>query len=150
MLTETIYALCVDCGIPISEIQVISTQEGMRAAQDNLLQPKPGWFHRLQRDYPEQCGKIQFAADDILVAHDGLIPLQDIHTRQDSENFLELILRVLWDVTNDPETAVHCSLAGGRKTMSTYMALVMQMLGRQQDKLYHVLLTPPEAENHEN
>lgn len=76
------------------------------------------------------------------------MPLADIRSRQDSETFLELILRVLWEKTSDAQTAVHCSLAGGRKTMSSYMALVMQMLGREQDKLYHVLLTPQEAEHH--
>jgi len=82
------------------------------------------------------------------VAQDGLLPLADIRNRQYSENFLELIFRVLWEKPSDSRTAMHCSLAGGHKTMSTYMALVMQMLGREQDKLYHVLLTPPEAENH--
>jgi CRISPR-associated protein (TIGR02584 family) len=88
---------------------------------------------------------VRFSAAQILVAQDGLLPLADIRNRRDSETFLELILRVLWEKTSDPNTAVHCSLAGGRKTMSTYMALVMQMLGREQDKLYHVLLTPPEV-----
>ncbi len=59
------------------------------------------------------------------MAQDGLLPLADIRSCQDSETFLELILRVLWDKTSDPRTAVHCSLAGGRKTMSTYMALLV-------------------------
>jgi hypothetical protein len=43
---------------------------------------------------------------------------------------------------------LHCSLAGGRKTMSTYLALALQLLGRPQDALYHVLVDPPELENH--
>lgn len=148
VLTETLYALCVQKGIPISEVSAISTQEGREVALDKLLEPHAGQFYRLQQDYAAQCREIQFSADQIIVAQDGLLPLADIRTRQDSENFLELILRVLWEKTSDPNTAVHCSLAGGRKTMSTYMALVMQMLGREQDKLYHVLLTPPEAEHH--
>ncbi|MGH7601404.1 MAG: CRISPR-associated ring nuclease Csm6, partial [bacterium] len=148
VLTETLYALCVDRGIPISEVWAISTQEGMKAALDNLLDPQHGRFFRMQKDYPAQCGQVRFSTEQILVAQDGLLPLADIRSRQDSETFLELILRVLWEKTSDPHTAMHCSLAGGRKTMSTYMALVMQMLGREQDKLYHVLLTPPEAEHH--
>ncbi|MCI0694053.1 CRISPR-associated ring nuclease Csm6 [candidate division KSB1 bacterium] len=148
VLTETLYALCVDAGIPISEVWAISTQEGMKAALDKLLDPRLGRFYQMQKDYPAQCGRVRFSAEQILVAHDGLLPLADIRSHQDSETFLELILRVLWEKTNDPNTAVHCSLAGGRKTMSTYMALVMQMLGREQDKLYHVLLTPAEAEHH--
>jgi CRISPR-associated protein (TIGR02584 family) len=149
VLTETLYALCVDQSIPISEVWAISTAEGMNAALDKLLVPQHGRFYQLQRDYPAQCGPVRFSAEQILVAQDGLLPLADIRNRRDSETFLELILRVLWEKTGDAHTAVHCSLAGGRKTMSTYMALVMQMLGREQDKLYHVLLTPPEAEHHE-
>lgn len=148
VLTETLYALCVDQGVPISEIWVISTEEGKRATLHMLLDPGQGRFYQLQKDYPAPCGQVRFSAEQILVAHDGLLPLTDIRSRRDSETFLELILRVLWEKTSDPNTAVHCSLAGGRKTMSTYMALVMQMLGREQDKLYHVLLTPPEAEHH--
>ncbi len=148
VLTETLYALCVQEGIPISEISAISTQEGRRVAIDKLLDPQRGRFYQMQRDYPAQCRQMRFSAENIFVAHDGLLPLQDIQSRRDSENFLELILRVLWERTSDPHIAVHCSLAGGRKTMSSYMALVMQMLGREQDKLYHVLLTPAEAEHH--
>jgi CRISPR-associated protein (TIGR02584 family) len=148
VLTEALYGLCVQEGIPISEVSAISTQEGRQIAIDKLLDPRAGRFYQLQRDYPMQCRQIRFSTEQIYVAHDGLLPLPDIRSRQDSETFLELILRVLWERTSNPNTAVHCSLAGGRKTMSTYMALVMQMLGREQDKLYHVLLTPFEAEHH--
>lgn len=148
VLTETLYALCVDRRVPISEVWAISTEEGRKVALDTLLDSRHGRFHQMQKDYPSPCGQVRFSAGQILVAQDGLLPLADIRSRQDSETFLELILRVLWEKTSDPHTAVHCSLAGGRKTMSTYMALVMQMLGREQDKLYHVLLTPPEAEHH--
>jgi len=148
ILTETLYALCVEQQTPITAMWAISTQEGLQIAVDKLLAVPAGHFYRLQKEYPAACGGVAFSESHILVAHDGLLPLADIHSREDSENFLELILRVLWEKTGDPKTAVHCSLAGGRKTMSAYMALVMQMLGREQDKLYHVLLTPPEAENH--
>jgi len=148
ILTETLYALCVVQGVPISEIWAISTQEGREAALDKLLDRRHGRFYQMQKDYPAPCGRVRFSAGQILVAQDGLLPVADIRSRRDSETFLELILRVLWEKTSDANTAVHCSLAGGRKTMSTYMALVIQMLGREQDKLYHVLLTPPEAEHH--
>ena len=149
VLTETLYALCVENNVPIEEVWAISTEEGRQAAMAHLLRQPDGLFYQLRKDYPQRCGQVRFSTEQILVAQDGLLPLADIRNRQDSENFLELILRVLWEKTSDPNTAMHCSLAGGRKTMSTYMALVMQMLGREQDKLYHVLLTPQEAEHHE-
>ncbi|MEK7729153.1 MAG: CRISPR-associated ring nuclease Csm6 [candidate division KSB1 bacterium] len=124
VLTETLYALCVQERIPISEVSAISTQEGRQIACDKLLGKEDGRFYQLQRDYPMQCRQLRFSAKQIFVAHDGLLPLHDIQSRRDSENFLELILRVLWEKTSDAQTAVHCSLAGGRKTMSSYMALV--------------------------
>jgi CRISPR-associated protein (TIGR02584 family) len=134
VLTETLYALCVQEGIPISEVAAISTQEGRQVALDKLLDSRAGRFYQLQQDYPAQCRQLRFSENQIFVARDGLLPLHDIQSRRDSENFLELILRVLWEKTSDPQIAVHCSLAGGRKTMSSYMALVMQMLGREQPK----------------
>jgi CRISPR-associated protein Csx14 len=148
VLTEALYALCVECAVAIREVWAISTQEGFEVAAEKLFEPREGRFYRMQRDYPQRCGNIVFTPEQILVAQDGLLPVPDIRNRADSESFLELILRVLWEKTADPGTALHCSLAGGRKTMSTYMAIAMQMLGREQDRLYHVLLTPQEAENH--
>ena len=44
--------------------------------------------------------------------------------------------------TNNDNTRLHCSLAGGRKTMSFYMGSALQLFGRPWDKLYHVLVTP--------
>lgn len=150
VLTETLYALCVSNKVPIHEIWAISTLEGKHAALEKLLAVENGQFYKLQQDYPQHCGQVRFSAQQILVAQDGLLPLADTRNRQANESFLELLLRVLWEKTSEPNTAIHCSLAGGRKTMSIYMGLVMQMLGREQDKLYHVLLTPAEAEHRAN
>ncbi|KAA0224686.1 hypothetical protein EDS67_22730 [candidate division KSB1 bacterium] len=40
VLTETLYTLCVQKGIPISEVSAISTQEGREVALDILLEPQ--------------------------------------------------------------------------------------------------------------
>lgn len=97
ILTETLYALCVSQHTAIAEMWAISTQEGQRLAVEKLLAGRHGQFYRLQKDYPAACGSVVFSKKNILVAHDGLLPLADIHSREDSENFLELILRVLWE-----------------------------------------------------
>ncbi|NUM73796.1 hypothetical protein HUU40_05495 [candidate division KSB1 bacterium] len=75
VLTETLYALCVQKGVPISEVSAISTQEGRQAALDKLLAPHAGRFYQLQHDYPEQCRQIQFSGGRIFVAQDGLIEI---------------------------------------------------------------------------
>ncbi len=148
ILTETLYGLCVVREIPITEVWAISTQDGAREAVAKLFDPSQGRFGFLQRDYPAACGKMRFTSEHVIVGHDGLMPMTDIRNRQHSEAFLELIMRVLWEKSSDPDVTLHCSLAGGRKTMSTYLALALQLLGRPQDALYHVLVDPPELENH--
>jgi hypothetical protein len=45
-------------------------------------------------------------------------------------------------LTQDPESALHVSLAGGRKTMSFYAGYALSLFGREQDRLSHVLVDP--------
>lgn len=52
------------------------------------------------------------------------------------------VTRLLRDLTADPETRVRACLAGGRKTMSFYMGYAMSLLGRSDDELCHVLVSP--------
>lgn len=87
ILTETLYALCVDRGVPISEVWVISTQEGYHLALEKLLAPEHGQFYKMQKDYPEQYGNIRFSAEHILVASDGLLPVEDIRSRKGQREF---------------------------------------------------------------
>lgn len=148
VLTETLYGLCVVRNLPIEEVWTITTREGYQEAVEKLLPHPQGKFYQLQQDYPAACGQLRFSAQQIIVAHDGLLPIADIRTRQHSESFLETIIQLLWEKSALADVALHCSLAGGRKTMSTYLALALQLLGRPQDRLYHVLIDPPELESH--
>jgi hypothetical protein len=52
-------------------------------------------------------------------------------------------LGTLREFTENPDTRVIFSIAGGRKTMSVLGALSMTLLGRSQDRLCHVLVEPP-------
>lgn len=147
VLTETLYALCVAQQIPVETVWAISTREGYNEACNRLLDSQSGMFFQLQRDYPAACAQLRFSEANIKVARDGLLPIADIRTRRDSESFLALILEVLWEQSADPSTVLHCSIAGGRKTMSTYLALALQLLARPDDRLYHVLVAPQELEH---
>ncbi len=55
------------------------------------------------------------------------------------------MLSQLRQYTEDGGTELHVSIAGGRKTMSALLFSCMTLLGRECDKVYHVLL-PPEFE----
>nr|WP_277424684.1 CRISPR-associated ring nuclease [Desulfovibrio sp. ZJ369] len=68
--------------------------------------------------------------------------LQDITTREESEAFQELAMRQAWRWAQGRSRRVDFSLAGGRKTMSASLALAAQCYGREQDRLFHVLVAP--------
>lgn len=67
--------------------------------------------------------------------------LDDIRTVEENAALAQQLIGFIKQLTNQPDTALHCSLAGGRKTMSAYMALALTLYGRQQDTLSHVLVS---------
>lgn len=53
-----------------------------------------------------------------------------------------IITSLIRDKTQDSSSRLHCSIAGGRKTMSFYLGAALQLFGRIQGRLYHVLVSP--------
>ncbi|MBB1093072.1 TIGR02584 family CRISPR-associated protein [Rhodopseudomonas palustris] len=144
ILTETVYALAVmqqPAYIP-TEIHLITTSEGANRARLSLLSDDPGWFHRLRRDYglPE----ITFNLNNIHVLCDANgVELNDIRTPEDNIRMADLIAEQVRDLTADPASALHVSIAGGRKTMGYYVGYALSLFGRPQDRLSHVLVSEP-------
>lgn len=142
ILTETLYALAVareDAFIP-TEIHLITTGTGARLAEDRLLKPETGKFYQLCRDY--HLPAIQFSRDNIHVITDGDgRPMDDIRLPEDNELAADFIVEKVREFTEDDEgTAVHVSIAGGRKTMGYYVGYALSLFGREQDRLSHVLV----------
>lgn len=70
-------------------------------------------------------------------------PLDDIRTPADNEQVADHIADIVRELTTDPYTAVHVSLAGGRKTMGYYLGYALSLYGRPQDRLSQVLVSAP-------
>lgn len=144
IVTETLYALAVRQHPPFipTEVHLLTTVEGAQRARLALLSDEPGWFHRLRKDYglPE----IAFDANHIhvLTAADGT-PLSDIRSPQDNECAADAITEMVRAFTEQPDTALHVSIAGGRKTMGFYLGYALSLFGRAQDHLSHVLVSEP-------
>jgi hypothetical protein len=68
--------------------------------------------------------------------------MDDIRDSNDNLIAADLIFNIVKSLTSDKDTALHASIAGGRKTMSAYLALAMQIFGRKLDRLSHVLVHP--------
>lgn len=150
VITETLFFFAVQHRSPIipHEIHVITTTEGKALILQQLLTPKTGYFYRLCRDYRLSSKNIRFSADTIEVIHSvGGNPLSDIRTDVDNHAAADQIVASVRHLTTDPQTRLFASMAGGRKTMGLYLGFALQFYGRPQDRLTHVLVSPPELEN---
>ena len=144
IVTETVFALSVSQAtkwIP-DEVRLITTQRGADNARLMLLSKKPGWFYRLCTDW--NLPAIAFDESHIEVLHDlNGEPLQDIKDDADNQRAADGIADLVRRMTENDDTEIHASIAGGRKTMGFFMGYAMSLWGRPQDKLSHVLISAP-------
>ncbi len=144
VVTETAYALMVSNDSPFipSEIIIISTTTGAEQARERLLGTAAGipWLERLYREYSGSCSP---TIDFVTVADHAGMELDDIDSPESSAAFADKILETVRRITDDDSSILYASIAGGRKTMSFYLGYALSVLGRDRDRLYHVLVSPP-------
>jgi CRISPR-associated protein (TIGR02584 family) len=142
VVTETVCALAQAREPLPTEIHVLSTARGRDEAWRKLLSEEPGWFRRLCRDYA--LPPIAFDEDCLHVLEDALgRPLDDIRTPENNARAADGITERIRHLTEDPACQLHVSLAGGRKTMGFLAGYALSLFGRPQDRLSHVLVSPP-------
>lgn len=88
----------------------------------------------------------QLPAESVRVARLGDDEIADIANSRQSQAYLDLIKGSVVELTADKQVCLHTVVAGGRRTMSVYLAMVMQLLARPQDHMYHLFVAPWEAE----
>lgn len=137
IITETLYALHHgEPSIDPDEIHIITTTIGKAVLEEELLHK--GRLGKYFREFD-----VRHVEPDIHLLTDlSGRPLDDIRTARDNEDAGDFIVRFVGGMARDGATRLHCSIAGGRKTMSFYLGSAMTLLGRAQDRLYHVLVTP--------
>lgn len=143
IVTETVYALAhQDPPYYPTEIHLITTAEGAERANLVLLGHDPGWFRRLIEEYG--LPQMRFDANCIHVLLDANgQPLRDIRSESDNEIVADQVTECIKEFTSDPRSALHVSMAGGRKTLGFFLAYALSLFGRPQDELSHVLVDPP-------
>lgn len=154
IITETLYALTQERGERVDEIRVITTLDGRDkimtgiangrgTPEESLLDPNVGQFYSFCRDFNIDANSIKFDEKSIALLRtpDGLT-LADIREPEENEFAGNQICDIVRELTKDPDTHIHASAAGGRKTMSIYLTAAMQLFGRPapQDTLSHVLV----------
>lgn len=144
IVTETVYALAVqrDVAFVPTEIHLITTQEGRQRAALSLFSSDRHWFGRLCADY--KLPPIAFNADHLHVITDAQgQPLRDIRSPADNQAAADFITQQVRHFTSDPDTALHVSIAGGRKTLGFYLGYALSLYARAQDEMSHVLVSEP-------
>ena len=143
IVTETIYALAVRREPPFlpTEIHLVTTREGAERARLTLLSDHPGWLWRLLAEY--DLPAIDFGEERIHVLRRGDgSPVDDIRTEAENQIAADTITRLVRALTTDANTALHVSIAGGRKTMGFFAGYALSLFARPQDRLSHVLVSP--------
>ena len=164
ILTETIWGLAhpaKDSGedpvIP-HRVIVLTTATGRREIESALFAPLPqfnslsAWDalrDTLAAEGHDLNGRLRFGTtpDDIRVftrtdrATGRTAELDDIRTLPDNEAAANFILEQVRGLVEDPDKTVIGSLAGGRKTMGALFYACFSLLGRDTDRLTHVLVS---------
>ncbi len=141
VLTETLYALAHQARpfLP-TELIVLTTQEGKRGLTADLMNRENGKFEQFYRDYPH-LGPSRPATVTVeaVKGADGQ-ELKDIMSAEDNLRFADLATEVIRRLAADSDSAIHVSLAGGRKTMGFFIGYALSLFGRLQDRLSHVIV----------
>jgi CRISPR-associated protein (TIGR02584 family) len=139
VVTETLWALAVQQNFVPTEIHLVTTLAGKARAEAVLMGPQ-GSLAALAKDIG-----IETVAAVPVTIHliGGADRLTDIDSQSDNLAAADLFASVIGRLANDPEVAIHVSLAGGRKTMGFLAGYALSLFGRPQDRLSHVLVKLP-------
>lgn len=148
IITEVLYGLTQQRRERVDEIRVITSLLGREKLLKALLDPQQGKFFAFCRDYGIDPASIRFDHSSITAVQtpDGRT-LDDIRLKAENERTADRICEIVRELAKQENARIHASAAGGRKTMGIFLASAMQLFGRRQDALSHVLVNEP-FENH--
>ncbi len=161
VLTETVWALAHESPPVIPDrLVVLTTSAGRAAVVRDLLTP--------MREFGGKCvwdccraalaknglaveKKLAFGASGqdvrVFINRDPdsnrSRELADIVTPQDNAAVADCLLENLRQFTENPDVRIVASIAGGRKTMGALLFACMSLIGRETDRLTHVLVSEP-------
>lgn len=142
VVTGTLYALLNDPkyhGHIPTEVHLACTQAGKEQASKLLLGAK-GQFAKFCKDYSFSMDALSTNNIHVIRSRDDM-PLTDIRTAENNEDMADFVLNLIRELSADPESRLHVSISGGRKTMSFFGGYALSLYGRPQDLLTHVLVS---------
>ena len=146
VITETLYVLHQQGRLP-DVVRVLTTRPGKNACHAQLFADGNGQYYRFLHDYNIAADQIDFTPQAILpILDDQHLEITDIVDEKDNRSVLWSCMQLAFRYSSDGNNRVYYSIAGGRKTMGSCLALAAQFYGRPQDRIFHVLVAP-EFEN---
>ena len=143
IITETLYYYLIERKPPfwIDEIKVLTTSPGKQKIINMLLDKNKGKFYSFCKDYNIDPKSIKFDESSITVLGSDA-PVEDIISDKDSAIIGNEIVQFIKEITLIPDSKCIFSAAGGRKTMTAYLALAAQLYAKDDDILCHILVSP--------
>lgn len=153
IVTETIWALAHEKKRVLPErVVFITTAVGAEKIREQLLSPLTAFGGRTAWACLREVLR---AKDHELMAEPARIigqgnrqtglfeGLADIVTPEQNDLAASFILEQVRQVVTNPETRLIASIAGGRKTMGALLHAAVTLIGRETDRLTHVLVDAP-------
>lgn len=151
VLTQAVWAMTHQKPAVVpDEIVVLTTKSGKENLDREIFsREKPVWDEMLAA-----LRKAKIAIDGKLILGETsirVIPdergngIWDLRSGDDNLRAADYMLQQVRQYTESSDTVVYASIAGGRKTMSALLFSCMSLLGREDDKVFHVL-PPPELD----
>jgi CRISPR-associated protein (TIGR02584 family) len=142
IVTETVWALLKrEPQFAPAAIHLVTTAHGRQVFARELL----GADGRLAALF-RCCGVEPVEPEIHLPQADSGGELADIRTAEECAAYANTVSRLIMRYAANPDTRIHVSLAGGRKTMSYFAGAAISLFGRDQDELSHVLIEPEHFE----
>ncbi|HEC25168.1 MAG TPA: TIGR02584 family CRISPR-associated protein, partial [bacterium] len=123
------------------EIFIITTKIGKNILTEKLINSNV--FKEMCTDIKDGPATLSLDKKCIVVPkYDDGEELTDIKTTLDNQIMANFITSFIKRKAVDSASRLHAFLSGGRKTMSFYMGLAMELYSRSWDKTYHILISP--------
>lgn len=121
-----------------TEIHVVTTRRGAECARAAYLDPEKSLLAAFYRDYG--LTPAVFTEDHIhVITNPAGEPLDDIRTQSESAGAADFIVSLVRGFCADPDSSLHVSIVGGRKSMGLLLGSAMTFFGRDRDRISHVL-----------
>lgn len=157
ILTETVWALARESPPVVpDDVVVVTTSRGEGDLRDQLLTKRDGeWggrtvWEQLRLDVFARAGADEGGTRLQLSVRVVELPdpasgvrhkAGDLRSRRDHDETADFIIRVLAPYCDAEDNRVIASIAGGRKTMGALLYAAMSLIGKEDDRVTHVLVS---------